>query len=136
MNGNSAYHVDPDGSRCITGVTFPVKVCDLAVSEGSEKQITDERFCEQSQQLPTEDRQQAITEYTGKDALFRECNSYSYYVLSEAPCYYKELTVGGDGSFAFSAMSKVHADSTVESKRARAKMKTEIHLMVTTSLTV
>ncbi|MGN8786364.1 hypothetical protein ACTNES_19030 [Blautia sp. HCP3S3_D9] len=39
MNGNSAYHVTPDGSD-VTGVTFPVKVSDLSLLK-DQKQITD-----------------------------------------------------------------------------------------------
>ena len=39
--------------------------------------------------------------YNGKDALF-ESASYSYYILSETPSYYKEATVNADGSFSFS----------------------------------
>lgn len=40
------------------------------------------------------------TEYKGKDALF-ESADYSYYVLSTAPAYYKELTVNEDGTYSF-----------------------------------
>ena len=39
MNGNSAYHVNPDGSD-VTGVTFPVKVSDLSALK-DQKQVTD-----------------------------------------------------------------------------------------------
>lgn len=41
--------------------------------------------------------------YTGKDSLIENA-SYSYYILSETPSYYKELTVNADGSYSFSAM--------------------------------
>lgn len=44
--------------------------------------------------------QTSTTTYTGKDALF-ESASYSYYVLSEAPSYYKEVTLNADGSLSF-----------------------------------
>lgn len=40
------------------------------------------------------------TTYSGKDALF-ESASYSYYILSEAPSYYKEVSVNEDGSLSF-----------------------------------
>ena len=43
----------------------------------------------------------STTEYKGKDALF-ESASYSYYILSEAPSYYKEATVNADGTLSFS----------------------------------
>lgn len=39
MNGNSAYHVDPNGTD-VTGVTFPVKVSDLSLLK-DQKQVTD-----------------------------------------------------------------------------------------------
>ena len=39
MNGNSAYHVDPNGTD-LTGVTFPVKVSDLSLLK-DQKQVTD-----------------------------------------------------------------------------------------------
>ena len=44
---------------------------------------------------------ETTTEYNGKDALF-ESASYSYYILSETPSYYKEATVNADGSLSFS----------------------------------
>lgn len=37
MNGNSAYHVDPNGTD-VTGVTFPVKVSDLSLLK-DQKQV-------------------------------------------------------------------------------------------------
>ena len=40
MNGNSAYHVDPEGTD-VSGVTFPVKVSDLAVLK-DQKKVTDD----------------------------------------------------------------------------------------------
>ena len=43
---------------------------------------------------------ETTTEYKGKDALF-ESADYSYYVLSTAPAYYKELTVNEDGTYSF-----------------------------------
>mgnify|MGYP007086225284 CR=1 FL=1 len=64
----------------------------------------------------------ADTEYKGKDALF-ESDSYSYYVLSEEPSYYKELTVGEDGSFTFSAIKGQSA--APETKQVQAEFKTK-----------
>ena len=98
MNGNSAYHVNPDGSD-VTGVTFPVKVSDLSILK-DQKQVTDS----DSVTITVTNRGQTSSNtYTGKDSLIENA-SYSYYVLSEAPSYYKELTVNADGSYSFSAM--------------------------------
>jgi uncharacterized protein YjdB len=115
MNGNSAYHVDPEGTD-VSGVTFPVKVSDLAVLK-DQKKVTDE----DSVTITVTNRgQTASNTYTGKDSLIENA-SYSYYVLSEAPSYYKELTVKEDGSFAFSDV-KGAEEKTVE---ATAELKTE-----------
>lgn len=98
MNGNSAYHVNPDGSD-VTGVTFPVKVSDLSTLK-DQKQVTDS----DSVTITVTNRGQTSSNtYTGKDALIENA-SYAYYILSEAPSYYKELTVNADGSYSFSAM--------------------------------
>lgn len=98
MNGNSAYHVNPDGSD-VTGVTFPVKVSDLSTLK-DQKQVTDS----DSVTITVTNRGQTSSNtYTGKDALIENA-SYAYYILSEAPSYYKELTVNADGSYSFSAL--------------------------------
>ena len=98
MNGNSAFHVNPDGSD-VTGVTFPVKVSDLSALK-DQKQVTDS----DSVTITVTNRGQTSSNtYTGKDALIENA-SYAYYILSEAPSYYKELTVNADGSYSFSAM--------------------------------
>lgn len=98
MNGNSAYHVNPDGSD-VTGVTFPVKVSDLSTLK-DQQQVTDS----DSVTITVTNRGQTSSNtYTGKDALIEKV-SYAYYILSEAPSYYKELTVNADGSYSFSAM--------------------------------
>ena len=98
MNGNSAYHVDPNGTD-VTGVTFPVKVSDLSLLK-DQKQVTDS----DSVTITVTNRGQTSSNtYTGKDSLIENA-SYSYYILSETPSYYKELTVNADGSYSFSAM--------------------------------
>lgn len=98
MNGNSAYHINPDGSD-VTGVTFPVKVSDLSTLK-DQQQVTDS----DSVTITVTNRGQTSSNtYTGKDALIEKA-SYAYYILSEAPSYYKELTVNADGSYSFSAM--------------------------------
>ena len=90
-----SYHVNSDGSD-ITGVTFPVKISDASVLKNY-TQITDESKVD----ITTQSKNgETTTTYTGKDALF-ESASYSYYILSEAPSYYKEATVNSDGSLSF-----------------------------------
>mgnify|MGYP004694279389 CR=1 FL=1 len=98
MNGNSAYHVDPNGTD-VTGVTFPVKVSDLSLLK-DQKQVTDS---DSVTITVTNKGQTSSNTYTGKDSLIENV-SYSYYILSETPSYYKELTVNADGSYSFSAM--------------------------------
>ena len=112
-----SYHVNSDGSD-ITGVTFPVKVSDISVLR-DKKQIKDN----DSVSITTAIKgKETTTEYKGKDALF-ESDSYSYYVLSEEPSYYKELTVGEDGSFTFSAIEGESA--APETKQVQAEFKTK-----------
>ncbi|MCD8053119.1 MAG: FMN-binding protein [Lachnospiraceae bacterium] len=97
LSGGS-YHVSEDGSD-ITGVTFPVKV-----PEGTDlsayTQITDDDSLEIT---VTNRGTTSTTTYTGYQALY-QADSYSYYVLSSVPSYYKELTVNEDGSFSFGAV--------------------------------
>ena len=112
-----SYHVNSDGSD-ITGVTFPVKVSDISVLK-DKKQIKDN----DSVSITTAIKgKETTTEYKGKDALF-ESDSYSYYVLSKEPSYYKELTVGEDGSFTFSAIKGKSA--APETKQVQAEFKTK-----------
>ena len=112
-----SYHVNSDGSD-ITGVTFPVKVSDISVLK-DKKQIKDNASVSITTAIKGKE---TTTEYKGKDALF-ESDSYSYYVLSEEPSYYKELTVGEDGSFTFSAMEGKSA--APETKQVQAEFKTK-----------
>ena len=90
-----SYHANSDGSD-ISGVTFPVKI-----KKGTDlskfKQITDN----DSLTITVTNRGQTnTTEYKGKEALF-ESADYSYYVLSEVPSYYKEVSVDADGKLSF-----------------------------------
>lgn len=112
-----SYHVNSDGSD-ITGVTFPVKVSDISVLK-DKKQIKDNASVSITTTIKGKE---TTTEYKGKDALF-ESDSYSYYVLSEEPSYYKELTVGEDGSFTFSAIKGQSA--APETKQVQAEFKTK-----------
>ena len=112
-----SYHVNSDGSD-ITGVTFPVKVSDISVLK-DKKQIKDNASVSITTAIKGKE---TTTEYKGKDALF-ESDSYSYYVLSKEPSYYKELTVGEDGSFTFSAIKGKSA--APEKKQVQAEFKTK-----------
>ena len=88
-----SYHVNSDGSD-ITGVTYPVKISDASVLK-KYKKITDDSKVDITTSIKGKT---STTTYTGKDALF---DSYSYYILSETPSYYKEATVNADGSLSF-----------------------------------
>ena len=112
-----SYHVNADGSD-ITGVTFPVKVSDISVLK-DKKQIKDDASVSITTTIKGKE---STTDYNGKDALF-ESDSYSYYILSEEPSYYKELTVKEDGSFVFSAIEGKSA--TPETKQIKAEFKNE-----------
>ena len=90
-----SYHVNASGDE-ITGVTFPVKLGE-GVDLSKYTKITDDSTVDIT---VTNRGQTSTTTYTGKDALF-ESASYSYYVLSEAPSYYKEVTLNADGSLSF-----------------------------------
>lgn len=91
-----SYHVNSDGTD-ITGITYPVKISDVSVMKNY-TQITDDSKLSITVNIKGKEK---TTEYNGKDALF-ESASYSYYILSETPSYYKEATVNADGSFSFS----------------------------------
>lgn len=91
-----SYHVNSDGTD-ITGITYPVKISDASVLK-KYTQITDDSKLSITVNMKGKE---TTTEYNGKDALF-ESASYSYYILSETPSYYKEATVNADGSFSFS----------------------------------
>ncbi len=90
-----SYHVS-QGGEDITGIVFPVKVPE-GMDLSKFKQITDSDSVTIS---VTNRGQTKETTYTGKDALFENA-SYSYYVLSEAPSYYKEATVDAGGNVSF-----------------------------------
>lgn len=89
-----SYHVKSDGSD-ITGITFPVKVGE-GVDLSQYTKVTDT----DSVDITVTNRgNTTTTTYSGKNALF-ENKSYAYYVLNEAPAYYKELTVD-EGKLSF-----------------------------------
>lgn len=90
-----SYHVNSDGTD-ISGVIFPVKVAkDADLSKF--KQITDS----DSLTITVTNRgKEVTTTYEGKEALF-ESADYSYYILSQTPDYYKELTIDENGTLSF-----------------------------------
>ena len=90
-----SYHVNSDGSD-ITGIVYPVKLSDASALKNL-TQVTDSSKVDITVSMKGKE---TTTTYEGKDALF-ESTSYSYYVLSEAPSYYKEATVNEDGTLSF-----------------------------------
>lgn len=113
---SGSYHVNSDGSD-ITGVTFPVKISDASALE-KYAQITDDSKVDITTSIKGKE---STTTYKGKDALF-ESASYSYYILSDTPSYYKEATVNADGTFNFSEVKgedskvKTLSDATTKFK--------------------
>lgn len=98
MNGNSAYHTDTAGTN-LAGVTFPVRITDPSVLQ-SLKQVKDE----DSVTITVTNRgQTSQNTYTGEKALI-ENDNYAFYVLKDAPSYYKELQVDGEGNITFGAV--------------------------------
>ena len=106
-----SYHVNADGSD-ITGITFPVKI-EKGVDLSKYTKITDDSKVEIT---VTNRGKTSTTTYTGKDALF-ESASYSYYVLSEAPSYYKAAELNEDGTLSFGKLQgdvqALDADATL-----------------------
>ena len=90
-----SYHVSSDGSD-ITGIVYPVKLEDVSALDKL-TQVTDSSKVDITVSMKGKE---TTTTYEGKDALF-ESPSYSYYMLSEVPSYYKEATVNEDGSLSF-----------------------------------
>ncbi len=93
-----SYHSDPEGTK-INGVIYPVRI-KKGTDLRSFRQITDD----DSVTITVTNRgKENKTEYKGKDALFQSAD-HSYYILSETPVYYKELTVAADGDLSFGAV--------------------------------
>ena len=104
MTGSLAggsYHVKDDGTE-ITGSIYPVlvKSDDMGKIEAlGGKKVTDDI------EVPITTTNRGQTNkvvYKGRDALFQQ-KSYSYYITSEAPAYYKMLTFDKNGNAEFSA---------------------------------
>lgn len=92
---NGSYHADNTGKH-ISGITYPVKI-KAGTNLSKLTKITDASNVSITVNMKGKE---TTTEYKGKDALF-ESADYSYYVLSTAPAYYKELTVNEDGTYSF-----------------------------------
>ena len=90
-----SYHENADGTD-ISGVIYPVYVPDLSALRGYKQVKDSDTFTI----TVTPKDKEITTTYTGKDTLF-ENPDHAYYVLAEAPTYYKTLTVESDGSFSF-----------------------------------
>lgn len=104
-----SYHVNANGTD-ITGVTFPVVMSTAEFDRFSQvndgrKQVTD---TDTVSITVTNRGQTKTTTYTGKDALF-ESASFSYYVLSEAPAFYKAATVDENGKAVFGKVQGMSA---------------------------
>lgn len=115
---NGSYHADNTGEH-ISGITYPVKIkagTDLSkltkITDASKVSIT-----------VNMKGKETTTEYKGKDALF-ESADYSYYVLSTAPAYYKELTVNENGTYSFgktTATEKTVEGAAIEKFKTSSK---------------
>ncbi|MBQ9061258.1 MAG: hypothetical protein IJ121_00315 [Eubacterium sp.] len=100
---------DPLDGAEILGVTYPVKVNgDKSVLEGK-TEVTNESTATIT--VATGKKTRDAKEVSGKDVLFAS-GDYAYYVLSEAPSNYKELTVDESGAFIFSAVKNAAQERT------------------------
>lgn len=107
-----SYHVNPDGSD-ITGVTYPVRVKTSDLS--GLKKVTDSDSVSITVKKSGKDE---TSTYTGREALF-ESASYSYYVLSSTPSYYKEATLtNGKWSFGKATGAASEATATIAKFKA------------------
>lgn len=115
---NGSYHADNTGEH-ISGITYPVKI-KAGTDLSNLKQITDASKVSITVNMKGKE---TTTEYKGKDALF-ESADYSYYVLSTAPAYYKELTVNENGSYSFgktTATKKTVKGAAIEKFKTSSK---------------
>ena len=110
-----SYHVNPNGTD-ITGVTYPVRVKTSDLS--GLKQVTDS---DSVSITASKDGEAVTSTYNGRDALFENA-SYSYYVLSDTPSYYKEATLT-NGKWTFGKATGAASEGTA----TIAKFKTSGH---------
>ena len=121
---SGSFHTD-ENSAGIEGVVYPVKVADLeAFKEAAKKaggqEVTDADSLSYSVKLRGKD---TPVELKGKDVLF-ERPAYSYYLLSEKPDHYKELTIE-NGQLAF---GKAQAQVTEKSLEGLKVLTTDPHV--------
>ena len=96
-----SYHINSDGTD-ITGSIYPVLVKKTDIDK-MKALGGDEVTAKSEVKITTTNRGQTSTAvYTGGDALFQQ-KSYSYYITSEAPAYYKMLTFDKNDNAEFSA---------------------------------
>lgn len=115
---NGSYHADNTGEH-ISGITYPVKI-KAGTDLSNLTKITDASNVSITVNMKGKEK---TTEYKGKDALF-ESADYSYYVLSTAPAYYKELTVNKDGTYSFgktTATKKTVEGAAIEKFKTSSK---------------
>ena len=115
---NGSYHADNTGEH-ISGITYPVKI-KAGTDLSKLTKITDDSKVSITVNMKGKE---TTTEYKGKDALF-ESADYSYYVLSTAPAYYKELTVNEDGTYSFgktTATEKTVEGAAIEKFKTSSK---------------
>ena len=115
---NGSYHADNTGEH-ISGITYPVKI-KAGTDLSNLTKITDASNVSITVNMKGKEK---TTEYKGKDALF-ESADYSYYVLSTAPAYYKELTVNENGSYSFgktTATEKTVKGAAIEKFKTSSK---------------
>lgn len=115
---NGSYHADNTGEH-ISGITYPVKI-KVGTDLSKLTKITDASKVSITVNMKGKE---ITTEYKGKDALF-ESADYSYYVLSTAPAYYKELTVNEDGTYSFgktTATEKTVEGAAIEKFKTSSK---------------
>jgi hypothetical protein len=115
---NGSYHADNTGEH-ISGITYPVKI-KVGTDLSKLTKITDTSKVSITVNMKGKE---ITTEYKGKDALF-ESADYSYYVLSTAPAYYKELTVNEDGTYSFgktTATEKTVEGAAIEKFKTSSK---------------
>lgn len=115
---NGSYHADNTGEH-ISGITYPVKI-KAGTNLSNLTKITDASNVSITVNMKGKE---TTKEYKGKDALF-ESADYSYYVLSTAPAYYKELTVNKDGTYSFgktTATEKTVKGAAIEKFKTSSK---------------
>ena len=111
-----SYHEKADGSS-IDGITYAVKV-DPSVDLSKYKEVKDDDSVEIT---VTNRGQTTTTTLTGKDTLFENA-SYAYYLLTEAPANYKEVSVDADGKLVF---SEVKGQEATKVEGVTAELSTE-----------